>query len=487
MKRRWTIVSSLLIAAIIIYASFYLGNKNNTTVNQRGKEEGIRTPENSNIVVTLEPPGSIFAIRPDDLRRIAGASDAIVKVILFADFSNSSSIDALRSFLKIQKERDTRVSLYLYNFPVYKNELSLPLSNLFIESVKKNKMNDFVKWITEKDSLSREDLKQFINSIGIKPDSVFSDYKGLKIPAIDDMNLGINFGVNFAPSYFINGLRIDGNKMYEEIARLVDEQVSKAEQLVASGINKSQIYEEIIKNGKTVAYQIKVTDRNNQQNSIKDANLIKEETLRFTPYRGERFAPVTLVLFVDYECPYSKRFYPTIKSAIEEYGKDLRVFVKHFPLSSHKKSISIAKILASALYQKKFWVLFDKVMQEPGFTDEDTIYRLASDLGLNIDDLKKYKDSNEIEKYTARDIEESSQFGIKTLPTIYVNGVRYEGVMSKAKLFRIIEIEREFARKLLKEGISMENLYDEIVERNRLKNIADMGKILKKPYIEKIR
>lgn len=489
MSRRWTLVSFLLVLGLLIYVGLYLRGNFKTEIDRGTVERGVVTPTNSSLIVTREASDTIFAIDPDNSRRIAGPIDAPVRAILFLDFSNSSSIDMLRTFIKLSEEMDADLSVYLYSFPRYKNELSLPLSALFIESIKKNSLGEFVRWLVKGYPVSKKDTEEFVKKIGADPGVVFAEVKGesiTKILAIEDLDLGVNFGVVLPPSCFINGVRIDGNKGYSEIRKIVDEHRSRSLQLINAGKKREDVYREIIKDGRKTAYQIKVSTGDDLEKIRKYPNLY-EEDLRYVPYKGPYIAPVTIVMFVDYECPYSKRFFPVIKSAIERYSNDLRVFVKHYPLSTHKRSVEVAKTLASALYQKGFWTMFEKVMEYPEFTDEGRLMTIAAEVGLDVERLKTGREAEEIERYTLRDMEDGARLGVKTLPTIYINGVKYEGVMAPARLFNIIEIEREFANKLLKGGIKPERLYDTLVERNQFKNIVDMDRIIKKPYMEKIR
>ncbi len=487
MKRRWIFISFLVLISIIVYIGlFFFYSPDNKSGHISQKE--LRNPSNTNIVVTLEPPDTIYKIYPESSRLIFGDEDAIVKIILFADFSDSKSINAIKLVKEIVlQEKD--VSLYIYSFPVYKNDYSIVLSNLFIQSVNKGRKDKFLEFVESNNVNDLQQITNFIERSGIDKDLIFAKYteKDLaKLPALSDMNLGVNFGVSVPPVYFINGLRVDGLKPKDKILEIVKENFNRAEGLLKNGMEKKEIYNELVKNGKEVAFKLQVKDRVEDQNANNYTdNNIYEEDLRYVPLRGPRYAPVTIVLFVDYECPYTKRFYPILSSIMKRYEKDVRLFVKHYPISNHKRSDEVAKFLASALVQKKFWVLFDKIMEDPDFTDENKIYEISAGLGIDIEQLKSNKDSDRIKKYVENDKEKGSQLGIGVLPTIFINGVRYEGVISAAMLEKIIINEKKIAERLKDEGIKEEELYDNLVKRNRLKNIMNKG--IKKPYIEKIR
>ncbi len=489
MKRKWVIVSILVLVSVFAYIGFFI-----TGTDRVGKgsgdtpKESLRNPSNTNIVVTVEPPDTVYRIYPESSRLILGSGDAIVRIILFADFSDEKTLEAVRIFRDIILQNND-ISLYLYSFPVYKNELAIPLSNLFILSINGGKKNEFIQFVVNSKTIDKPTALDFAEKNGIDSKLVFEKYgEGdlAKLPALGDMNLGVNFGVNVPPVFFVNGVRFDKFGTKEEISGIIETHLKKAGTLLRAGIKKGDVYNELVKNGKDVAYSLKIKDRtDNPDAAQKKSDNIYEEDLRFVPLKGPRYAPVTIVLFADYECPYTKRFYTALNTVVKKYEKEVRLFVKHYPLSSHKRSDNVAKLLASALVQKKFWVLFDKIMEEPDFADEERIFEIASALGIDTEQLRQMKDSEKIQKYTENDKEKGSELGIRVLPTVYINGVKYEGVISASILEKIIENEKKLAEKLISEGVDEKDLYDNIVSRNKLKNFLDKG--IKKPYIEKIK
>ncbi|MCX7959762.1 MAG: hypothetical protein N3B13_12020, partial [Deltaproteobacteria bacterium] len=121
MKRKWTVTSILVSVAIITYIGFFLlRSDKEVKQNDNASKEVARNPSNTNIVVTVEPPDTVYKIYPQKERLAGGREDAIVKILLFADFSDSKSLDALR-ILKEMVLTNKEVSLYIYAFPVYKN------------------------------------------------------------------------------------------------------------------------------------------------------------------------------------------------------------------------------------------------------------------------------------------------------------------------------------------------------------------------------
>ena len=96
--------------------------------------------------------------------------------------------------------------------------------------------------------------------------------------------------------------------------------------------------------------------------------------------RGDKNAPVTLVEFSDFQCPYCKRFHPTMQKVMAEYAGQVRWIYRHFPLGFHQNAQKSAEASECAGEQGKFWKFVDKAFEnsQPDGT------------GLNTEDLKKY-------------------------------------------------------------------------------------------------
>ncbi|MDP3245204.1 MAG: DsbA family protein [bacterium] len=96
--------------------------------------------------------------------------------------------------------------------------------------------------------------------------------------------------------------------------------------------------------------------------------------------RGDKNAPITLVEFSDFQCPYCKRFHPTMQQVMENYQGQVRWIYRHFPLDFHQNAQKSAEAAECAGEQGKFWEYIDKAFENSQ----------ADGTGLNAEDLKKY-------------------------------------------------------------------------------------------------
>jgi protein-disulfide isomerase len=139
-------------------------------------------------------------------------------------------------------------------------------------------------------------------------------------------------------------------------------------------------------------------------------------------------APITLVEYGDYECPYTGMAYPIVKELTSQFGDDKIYFVfRNFPLSDiHPHARYAAEAAEAAAAQDKFWQMHDYLFEHQKALDDDHLLEYAKKIGLDID---KFKDDMSKHVY-ASSIEESLKGGIDSgvegTPTFFVNGVRYE-------------------------------------------------------------
>ncbi|OGY68705.1 MAG: hypothetical protein A3B94_02000 [Candidatus Jacksonbacteria bacterium RIFCSPHIGHO2_02_FULL_43_10] len=156
--------------------------------------------------------------------------------------------------------------------------------------------------------------------------------------------------------------------------------------------------------------------------------------------RGDFNAPITLVEFSDFECPFCERHYPTMNQILSNYQGKVRLVYKHFPLSFHPNAQKAAESSECAGEQDKFWEYHDKLFanQANGFS-ADKFKQWAVELKLN---AKKFNDCLDDGKYAAKvqaDFQEGSQKGVSGTPATFVNGQLVSGAVPYESFKQIID------------------------------------------------
>jgi Na+/H+ antiporter NhaA len=160
--------------------------------------------------------------------------------------------------------------------------------------------------------------------------------------------------------------------------------------------------------------------------------------------RGPLEAPVTLVEYGDFECPYCGRAEPVVRELVQRFGDDLRYVFRHLPLVDvHEHADIAARAAEAAAAQGRFWEMYDRLMPESNPVRYPDLRSYAAEIGVDVDqfldDLHHHRYIDRIE----RDVRSADASGAAGTPTLFVNGRRHEGSHDVDAL--AASIERELA------------------------------------------
>jgi protein-disulfide isomerase len=145
--------------------------------------------------------------------------------------------------------------------------------------------------------------------------------------------------------------------------------------------------------------------------------------------QGPVDAPIALVEYGDYECPYCGEAYPIVKAIQERLGDRLCFAFRNFPLvNSHPHAEHAAEAAEAAAAQGKFWEMHDTLYENQQALEDEDLAGYAGALGL---DVKKFAAEVQSSAHLARvrdDFKTGVRGGVNGTPTFFINGVRYDGV-----------------------------------------------------------
>ena len=152
------------------------------------------------------------------------------------------------------------------------------------------------------------------------------------------------------------------------------------------------------------------------------------------PFKGAQAARVTIVEFVDYECPHCKHAQSLLRQVVDEYPNDVKVYFKHFPLSSHTNARLAAEAATAAHKQGKFWPYNEKVWVNSENLTPAALEKSAKEVGLDFPRWRKDADSDGVKDRVRADKAEGGALGIVATPSIYINGRKYGDPLEIASL-----------------------------------------------------
>lgn len=157
---------------------------------------------------------------------------------------------------------------------------------------------------------------------------------------------------------------------------------------------------------------------------------------------GDANAPVTVIEFGDYECPYCEQFYTTIEKPMrEEYiktGKVKMVF-RDYPLSFHPAAQPAAEAAECAGEQGKYWEYHDALYEHQATIESLDYVKLAGDLGLNKTTFKTCADTHKYAAEIAKDQADGNAAGVDGTPASFINGQLVSGAVPYATFKAAIE------------------------------------------------
>ena len=159
------------------------------------------------------------------------------------------------------------------------------------------------------------------------------------------------------------------------------------------------------------------------------------------PAKGPSDAPVTIVEFSDFECPYCSRVNPAIQEVLDTYGKKVRVVFRQFPLNIHANAQKAAEASLCADEQGKFWEMHDVMFKEQRSLGTDQLKEKAARLGLDAAAFNECLDSSRHAEAVAADLEAGSQLGVTGTPALFVNGRFLSGAQPFAEIAKLIDEE----------------------------------------------
>jgi protein-disulfide isomerase len=163
--------------------------------------------------------------------------------------------------------------------------------------------------------------------------------------------------------------------------------------------------------------------------------------------RGPDSAPVTLVEYGDYQCPYCGQAEEVIRELLEEFGDELRYVWRHLPLNDvHANAQMAAEATEAAGAQGAFWPMHDRLLVSQDKLDPDDLSRLADELGLDGErfwnDLRQRRFAERVEE----DVASADESGVAGTPSFFINGRRHQGAYDVATLSRAVRGARTQAR-----------------------------------------
>lgn len=164
-------------------------------------------------------------------------------------------------------------------------------------------------------------------------------------------------------------------------------------------------------------------------------------TTAVDPVRGVASAPVTIIEFSDYQCPFCARVNPTLEQVRKTYGDKVKIVFKDFPLPNHPQAPKAAEAAHCAGEQGKYWELHDHMFANQRALNVPELKQYAATLGMDATKFNQCLDSGKHAGLVAAGTAQGEKMGVNSTPTLYINGRALIGAQPFEAFKQIIDEE----------------------------------------------
>jgi protein-disulfide isomerase len=159
------------------------------------------------------------------------------------------------------------------------------------------------------------------------------------------------------------------------------------------------------------------------------------------PAKGAANAPVEMIEFSDFQCPFCQRANPTVEQVLTTYGDRIHFVYRHYPLPNHPNARPAAEAAACAAEQGKFWPYHDRLFSTPGKLSDAELKQSAADLGMNAGQFNSCVDTHKYRAQVDADVKAGEEAGVNGTPAFFINGRSISGAQPFDVFKKIIDEE----------------------------------------------
>ncbi|MCI5137517.1 MAG: disulfide bond formation protein DsbA [Candidatus Electrothrix sp. AR1] len=165
----------------------------------------------------------------------------------------------------------------------------------------------------------------------------------------------------------------------------------------------------------------------NKKYTALDISFAQDIDTAGSPFIGKESAPISLVVFSDFQCPFCSKVQPLLDEILKKNPDKLKIVFKHLPLQMHKQAKPAALASIAAHEQGKFWQMHDALFAVAKNLNKETIEKAAKDIGLDMEKFQKDLASPSVQAKLKKDMVDAGKAGVGGTPTLFINGRQVKG------------------------------------------------------------
>ena len=385
------------------------------------------------------PPPQARNVDPGDGPAMGGKKPKVT-IVEWSDFQCPFCSRVEPTLKQITDTYKDDVRIVWRNEPLSFHPNALPAAKAAMAAAKQGKfwqMHDLM--FAHQQDLSEAKYEEWAKQIGVDVARWKKDKESPEVAAQiqKDASYGQSVGADGTPSFFVNGRFISGAMPFDSFKTVIDEQIKKADEQLKKGVKHEKLYETL------VAENVKSAGSAPAAAAAPAADEKFDVAVGNAPVRGPKSAPITIVMFSDFQCPFCSRVEPTLKQVMDEYKGKVRIAWKNQPLSFHPNAMPAAEAAMAAYEQgnDKFWAMHDKLFEKQNDLSPALYEQTAKEIGLDLGKWKSSVESHAAQATIQSDMSAGSAVGASGTPTFFINGKKLVGAMPFDSFKQVIDAE----------------------------------------------
>jgi len=388
---------------------------------------------------------------PEDIYKVEYPSHAVswgdknapVTMVIFDDFQCPFCKKLHSTLAEVKKNYGDKLRIFYIHLPLAFHKNAEPAAKAIIAANTQGKGTEMIDYLFKHQSeWSKEDdtksyMRESAKALNLDLKKFVSEYNSDETSAIveSDKKIAGKHGVRGTPAAFVNGRYVGGAHPYEYFKQVIDEELKRAEPFLKTDLKGDSLYSKLIKNGLiTIKKRSRVKE---DPDKIYNIPLTGKE-----PVLGDAKAPITIIEFSDFQCPYCHRASKTMNKLIEKYRGRVKLIFKHQPLAFHKraKDAAIYSVSIFRLYgSDKFWLIHDIIFENQKSLTEKNFEIWAKQNGMEWRKIELEMKKSEVIKNVEQDMSTATSSGVRGVPAFFINGKKLAGAQPLERFEEVID------------------------------------------------
>jgi len=379
-----------------------------------------------------------------------GPADAKVTVVLWSDFEceRCGAFESVLDTAAAAFPKDVRI---VWKFrPVPDHPGAILASESALAAGAQGKFWQMHDKLFADSSFERPRFEEHARQLGLDLERFQAalDERSYSAHVARDLDVSETLAIGNLPTLFINGRRLEYGEVrrgqlesttltLESVRALIATELQNADRALKQGAAPENLYATLIANGREAG------PKRGELPPLPKG--VYQVDIGNSPVRGPKVAPITLVTFSDFQCPYCARLEKTLEQVRSRYGDRVRIVWKDAPNTEiHPEAMAAHEAARAAGEQGRFWEMHDKIFSRPFALQRSLLERYATELGLDMDKFHTAMTDGGFQKA----IREDTEYGVNLVgpsgtPAVLVNGRLLPGAFPFETFRQVIDEELE--------------------------------------------